>query len=411
LADPAPALPVSADDVRRAAAAIEGAVVRTPSARSETLSEITGAEVTVKFENLQFTASYKERGARNRLLELGDAERARGVVTMSAGNYAQAVARHAGLLGVRATIVMPEATPTVKAARTAALGATVVRQGASLAESQAEARRLAERDGMVLLSPYDDAEVIAGQGTVALELLEDHPDLEVLVLPVGGGGLLAGCAVIARDLAPGIEIVGVQTERYPSMVNALRGEHRPCGGPTIADGIAVATAGELTSAIAAALVDDVFAVPESRIEEAVGLYLEIEKVVAEGAGATALAGLLDAPERFRGRRVGIVLSGGNIDLRLLASVVMRGMVRTGRLGTLRVQIPDRPGSLARLSQIIGERGGNIVEIRHHRWFLDVSSLAAEVEVTIETAEQQVFRGIVAALRASQLQVEVVDEVS
>ena len=395
---------VTSADVERAAAAIEGAVVRTPAPLSQTLSDITGADVVVKFENLQFTASYKERGALYRLLTLGDEAVERGVVTMSAGNFAQGVAHHAARLGVGATIVMPAGTPSMKVSRTTALGAEVVLHGATLDESRAHADRLAGERGSVLLSPFDDPAVIAGQGTVAVELLDEHPDLGCVVVPVGGGGLLAGMSLAMRDRAPHVEVVGVQSERYPSMVNALRGTNLPCGGFTIAEGIAVTEAGRLTSAILTELAVDVVTVTEDHLEEAVVLYLEIEKVVAEGAGAAPLAALLEHADRFRGRRVGIVLSGGNIDLRLLASVIMRGMVRTGRLSTLRVDLPDEAGALGRLTTLIGEGGANIVEVRHVRNELAVHSRSAGVEVSVETPDAGRLRDLVSRLQEAGYEV-------
>ncbi|MGH9187698.1 MAG: pyridoxal-phosphate dependent enzyme, partial [Acidimicrobiales bacterium] len=303
------ALPVTIDDVRAAAAAIEGAILRTPSARSHTLSEVLGATVIVKFENMQFTASYKERGALNRLLHLDERQRAGGVVAVSAGNHAQAVAHHSARLGINAVIVMPQATPFVKVARTRHLGAEVVLHGETIADSMARAQRLVA-EGRTFVHPYDDPHVIAGQGTVALELLADHPDLDMLAVPVGGGGLISGMAVVARTLAPSIEIVGAQTEQYPSMVNAIAGhadEPLP-GGPTMAEGIAVPAAGQLTREIVAALVDEVVTVPEHAIEDGVNLFIEIEKVVSEGAGAAGLAALIAHRERFAGRTVGVVLT-------------------------------------------------------------------------------------------------------
>jgi threonine dehydratase len=401
-------LPVEPADVRRAATAIGDRVVRTPSAVSRTLSAITGATVAVKFENLQFTASYKERGALNRLLALDAGARSRGVVAASAGNFAQAVAFHASAEGVPATIVMPVGTPTVKATRTEELGAAVVMQGDDFDRAQAFARRLAEHDGLVYLSPYDDVDVIAGQGTVALEFLDDLPDLDTLLVPVGGGGLLAGMAVAARDLRPDIELVGVQAETYASMVAALRGQEPRCGGTTIADGIAVKEPGRITKVVIEALCDDVVTVPESRIEEAVCLYLEVEKVVAEGAAAAGLAALLEYPERFRGRRVGLVLTGGNIDLRLLASVIMRGLVRSERMACIRVGVPDTPGALGLLTAVIGNHGGNIVDLSHRRMLLGVSSRAVAVDVTVETRDAHSLNELLDGLHAAGYDAATID---
>ena len=325
-------LPVSIDDVRAAAVAIEGAVLRTPTTRSRTLSAITGADVWVKFENFQYTASFKERGARNRLLALDAHQRRTGVVAMSAGNHAQAVAHHATLLGVPATIVMPESTPANKISRTEDNGARVVVEGATLEDSGRVAERMAAEQGLAMIPPYDDPHVIAGQGTCMLELLEDAPDLDAVVVPVGGGGLFAGCCVAARAVAPDVELIGVQSELYPEMMRATGrtvGEPPTRWGPTIAEGIAVKQPGVLTTEIIAALATDIVAVPERAIEEAVVWYLEVEKIVSEGAGAAPLAALLADRDRFAGRAVGLVLSGANIDLRLLSSVIMRGLARTG----------------------------------------------------------------------------------
>lgn len=392
-------LAVTAADVAAAARAIEGAVEHTPMKRSHTLSDITGAQVWVKFENFQFTASYKERGAVNRLLLTSPAERKRGVVAMSAGNHAQAVAHHATRLGIPATIVMPTWTPQVKVSRTAMLGARVVLEGNDLGESGVAARRLEQEEGLVFVAPYDDPAIIAGAGTVALEILDTVADLEVLVVPVGGGGLISGMAVAARDRRPDIEIVGVETERYPSMIAALTGADRRPGGTTIAEGIAVPQAGTLTLPIVRALVDDVVEVSEDAIEEAVNLFLEIEKVVAEGAGAAGLAALLQHPGRFAGKRTGLVLTGGNIDPRLLAQVLMRGLVRTGRLTRLRVEINDIPGALGLVSSIIGRAGGNIVEVAHQRLLPDISIRSAVLELAVETRDRAHADALAEALRA------------
>jgi threonine dehydratase len=377
-------LPVTADDVVAAAERLAGSIERTPSAHSRTLSQVLGCHVVVKFENLQFVASFKERGALNKLLQLDDGERAKGVVAMSAGNHAQAVAYHANRLGIDATIVMPTNTPFVKVQRTRELGATVVLRGDGLAEAEAEALRLAGDEGRTYVHPFDDPAVIAGQGTCALEMLADHPDLDALVVPVGGGGLLAGMAVAGRSLSPSIELVGVQTERYPSMAARLNNTDWPCGGSTIAEGIAVPRAGDLTSRIIAALGDDVVTVREESIEQAMNLLLEIEKVVAEGAGAA-------------GKKVGVVITGGNVDPRLLASVIMRGLIRSGRLTRLHVVVPDVPGSMGDVATILGRAGANIVEILHQRMFVDMSAKSAEIEVTIETLDKHHVDRVVAAL--------------
>jgi threonine dehydratase len=390
-------LAVSADDVRRAADAIRGRVVRTPTLRSATLSAILGADVWLKFENLQFTSSFKDRGALYRLLQLSEDEQRRGVVAMSAGNHAQGVAYHATRLGIPATIVMPKFTPNVKVHGTEALGARVVLHGDDIAEAKLLAHELEQSEGMVFVPPYDDPHIIAGQGTVALELLEDAPDLDVIVVPIGGGGLLAGMAVVARDLRPDIELIGVQSDLYPSMVDEVRHLELPVGGTTIAEGIAVPGAGRLTTPIIAALVDDLVLVTEDLIEDAINLLLDIEKTVAEGAGATALAAVLQEPERFAGRKVGLVITGGNIDPRILASVIMHGLVRSGRLSRIAVAVTDVPGSLAGIATVIGEQGGNIVEVAHQRMFSALSAKSTMIEVAMEARDRQHTERIVEVL--------------
>ena len=389
---------VTLDDVRAAAALIAGAVERTPSAHSQTLSMVLGTQVTVKFENLQFTAAFKERGALNKLLLLTESERACGVVAMSAGNHAQAVARHATRLGIDATIVMPAATPYVKVHRTEVLGARVVLLGDDLAQATTEAHRIAESEGRVFVHPYDDPAVIAGQGTVALELLEDHPELDALVVPTGGGGLLAGMSVVARALRPEMTIIGAQSDRWPSMLAATTGDDLPLGGPTIAEGIAVPVAGTITTRLVTQLVDRIVTVTDESVEEAINLLLEIEKVVVEGAGAAGIAALLEHPDLLPDRQVGVVLSGGNMDPRLLASVIMRGLVRSGRLTRLEIQIPDQPGVLGRITTIVGSVGANIVEIVHDRMFLDVPARSAELEVVLETYDHDHVQRVIEALR-------------
>ena len=384
-------LPVSIDDVRAAAVAIEGAVLRTPTTRSRTLSAITGADVWVKFENFQYTASFKERGARNRLLALDADQRRSGVVAMSAGNHAQAVAHHATLLGVPATIVMPESTPANKISRTEDNGARVVVEGATLEDAGRVAERMAAEQGLAMIPPYDDPHVIAGQGTCMLELLEDAPDLDAVVVPVGGGGLFAGSCVAARAVAPDVELIGVQSELYPEMMRATGrtvGEPPTRWGPTIAEGIAVKQPGVLTTEIIAALATDIVAVPERAIEEAVVWYLEVEKIVSEGAGAAPLAALLADRDRFAGRAVGLVLSGANIDLRLLSSVIMRGLARTGRLCRLVIDVPDAPGALGELTAAVGHAGGNIIDLWHHREFGMHSARVTEIELLIETRDAE-----------------------
>jgi threonine dehydratase len=371
-------------DVRRAAERIAGQLVRTPCLRSETLSEIAGADVVIKFENLQFTASFKERGALHKLLGLSAAERARGVVAMSAGNHAQAVARHAGRLGIRATLVMPRYTPTVKLEQTRRLGAEVVLHGDDLAAAGERADAIARDEGRVFVHPYDDDDVIAGQGTVALEMLEQHPDLAALVIPVGGGGLAAGCAVAAHGMAKGVAVYGVEAERFPSMRQALAGEPIACGRDTIAEGIAVKRPGVRTREILREHLREILLVGELDLEAAVLLYLEVEKTVAEGAGAAALAAVLRHRERFAGEKVGVVLSGGNIDGLVLASIIERGLARSARLVRVRVTVPDRPGALAEVTRLVAESGANVVEIAHERAFGRVALREAQVELVLAT---------------------------
>lgn len=359
--------------------------------RSHTLSAITGAEVWVKFENFQYTASFKERGARNRLLALDEDERRLGVVAMSAGNHAQAVAHHATLLSIPSTVVMPLATPATKISRTEDNGARVVVAGETLDDAKAIARTIAAEEGATFIPPYDDPMIIAGQGTCTLELLEDGPELDALVVPVGGGGLFAGACVASRAMSPGVELIGVQSELYPSMVEATgrsAPDPTPQWGPTIAEGIAVKSPGVLTTEIISALADDVVVVPERAIEEAVVRYLEIEKIVSEGAGAAPLAALLADPDRFAGRTVGLIHSGANIDLRLLSSVIMRGLARTGRLCRLVIDVPDTPGALGALTAAVGHAGGNIVDLWHHREFGMHSARVTEIELLIETRDQE-----------------------
>jgi threonine dehydratase len=371
---------VTRADVVAAAARIAGAVVRTPCLESRTLSELAGARVFVKFENLQFTASFKERGALNKLLQLTPTERARGVVAMSAGNHAQAVAYHASRLGVRATIVMPRYTPNVKVEHTRRFGAEVVLHGDDLSAANDRANALAAERGLSFVHPYDDAAVIAGQGTVALEMLAEQPDLDALVIPVGGGGLAAGCALAAENAL----VYGVETERFPSMKQALAGEGIVCGRDTIAEGIAVKRPGALTREILRARARDLLLVSEIDLEEAVLALLEIEKTVAEGAGAAALAAVLRHRALFAGKRVGVVLSGGNIDLLVLASIIERGLARSRRLVRLRILLPDRPGALADVTRILAETGANVIEISHERSFGRVPLKEAQVEFVVST---------------------------
>ncbi len=395
---------VTLADVRAAAQRIAGHVERTPSALSRTLSEILGVDVVLKQENLQFTAAFKERGAANRLALLDADERERGVLAVSAGNHAQAVAHHAARLGIDATIVMPATTPFVKVHRTQLLGARVVLAGDDLAAAFAAAERIVATENRILIHPYDDPAVIAGQGTVALELLEDHPDLGALVVPVGGGGLLAGIAVTAHALRPEVLLVGVQSDRFPSMLAAVAGEAPSVGGTTVADGIAVPQAGSITGPIIRTRVDLLRTVTDDEVETAMNLLLEVEKVVVEGAGAVGIAALLEPDDELRrqlqGRRVGVVLSGGNVDPRLLASVIMRGLLRTGRLARLVVDMADAPGSLGALTSALGRAGANIVELVHDRMLLDLSARAVEVEVVVETFDRPHLERVVGELVAA-----------
>ncbi|MGA7713673.1 MAG: threonine ammonia-lyase [Rhizomicrobium sp.] len=380
--------PVTIDDVRAAAKAIEGQVERTPTRLSRTLSEIAGCEVWLKFENLQFTASFKDRGALNKLLSLTAEERKRGVIAMSAGNHAQGVAYHAGRLGIPATIVMPEATPFNKVKHTKGFGARVVLDGTTLSDSFARAQTIAAEEDLVFVHPYDDLKVIAGQGTVALEMLADAPALEALVVPIGGGGLISGISIAARALSPAIEIYGVQTRAYPSMYDAVKGENLPCSGQTMAEGIAVKQPGALTTPVIRALVKDILLVGESDIEHAIAALLEIEKTVVEGAAAAAYAAVVANRALFAGRKVGIVLSGGNVDMRLLSNVIVREMSREGRIMSLVIEIVDMPGILARVSTLVGEAGGNILEVSHNRMMTDTSAKLADLGMTVEARDAE-----------------------
>jgi threonine dehydratase len=372
--------------VQAAAKAIAGAVERTPTHFSRTLSHMADCEIHLKFENLQFTASFKERGALNKLLSLSEAERARGVAAMSAGNHAQGVAYHAGRLGIPATIVMPEGTPFNKVKHTKDFGARVLIEGVTLAESFARARCIADAEGLTFIHPYDDPKVIAGQGTVALELLEAAPKVDTLVVPVGGGGLISGIAIAAKAINSDIEIYGVEAALYPSMYDAVKSERLPCGGQTIAEGIAVKEPGGLTCEIVRTLVKDVLLVREEEIERAIATLLEIEKTVVEGAGAAAYAAVAANPEIFRGRKVGIVLSGGNIDMRLLSNVILRELAREGRILSVVVEIEDRPGLLARIATLVGEAGGNILEVSHNRMMTDMPAKSADLGMVIEARD-------------------------
>jgi threonine dehydratase len=386
------------EEIREAAERIRGHVERTPCRRSRRLSEITGAEVWVKFENLHYTSSFKERGARNRLSQLSEDERRRGVVAASAGNHASALAWHGSRLGVPVTIVMPQGTPFVKIEKTQAYGAAVVLEGADFTEATAKAHALRDEKGYVFVSAFDDHGVMCGQGTCALEMLEDAPDLDTLVVPIGGGGLIAGMATAAKALKPEIRVIGVEAAMYPSFTARRRGEPPKCGGATIAEGIAIKAVGELTFAVADPLVDDVLVVDESDFEEAVSLFCTVEKTVAEGAGAGGLAAMLRHPERFKGRKVGLVLAGGNIDARLLSSVLNRELVREKRMVTYRILGDDRPGMLSAMAAVIGGLNGNIVDVVHNRLALDVPAKGAEFDILVETQDARHAERIGAALQ-------------
>ncbi|MES2635657.1 MAG: threonine ammonia-lyase [Pseudomonadota bacterium] len=391
--------------VRAAAQRLEGQVLDTPCVESRTLSQITGAQVFLKFENLQFTASFKERGACNKLVQLSDDEKARGVIAMSAGNHAQGVAYHAQRLGMKATIVMPRFTPGVKVERTRSFGPQVVLHGDTLDEARSHALELAARDNLTFVHPYDDEAIVAGQGTVGIEMLRAVPELDTIVVAVGGGGLIAGIAVAVKALKPGIEVIGVQTLRFPNMFNAVKHESLPQGGSTIAEGIAVGTPGKITQEIIEKLVDDLVLVDEGDIEQSIVMLLEIEKTLVEGAGAAGLAAMLKYPERFRGKRVGLVLGGGNIDPLLLAAILERGMVRAGRLARVRVSARDVPGSLARITAIVSEAGANIDEVHHQRAFTVLAAQNVEIELVIQTRGRDHILAVLDALHEGGFQAE------
>ena len=400
---------VSIKDIRDARRLLEGHIVATPQTHARVLSEIGGASLHVKFENLQFTASFKDRGALAKLASLDDRERALGVVAMSAGNHAQAVAYHARRLGIPATIVMPKSVPSVKLKNTRRFGARVLLSGETIDEAATAARRLARDENHVFVHPYDDDAIIAGQGTVALEMLESRPELEALVVPVGGGGLISGMAIAAKSIKPEIDVYGVEAAMFPSMFQSLRGLPIRAGGRTIADGIAVKTPGRLTRPIVAELVKDILLVTESQLERAVQHFLEIEKTVAEGSGAAALAAVLSHPETFAGRQVGIVLSGGNIDTRILALAIEHGLVREGRMARLRIQISDAPGTLARITDILGCADANIIEVQHQRTFCALPVRQAELQVVVETLDRDHIADIVARLTEAGFSVQQMDE--
>ena len=404
----APTLPISLTDVLAARDAIAGSVIRTPCLLSRTLSELTGAEVWIKFENLQFTAAYKERGALNKLLSLDPEQRARGVIAASAGNHAQGVAYHGKRLGIPVTIVMPRFTPIVKVKQTEGHGAHVVLHGETFEEASAEAYRLAELRKYVFVHPFDDPIVMAGQGTVVLEMLEEAPHIDTLIIPIGGGGLISGSAVVAKAHATPVEVVGVQAELYPSMWGKLRHEKVACDGDTLAEGIAVKTPGVLTFQVVEALVDEVLLVGERDLEHAVAMLLTIEKTVAEGAGAAGLAALLAHPRRFRGRVVGLVLCGGNIDTRLLANVLLRDLARAGRLARLRIRLKDRPGQLFEVARIFDQQQVNILEVYHQRVFTNLPAKGLITDIECETRDRDHLDRLVEALRAAGYDVRMVE---
>ena len=402
---------VTVADIEAARRTIAGQVLRTPMLPAPKLSALTGADVHVKYENLQVTNSFKDRGALNKLASLDAAARGRGVIAMSAGNHAQAVAYHAARLGIPATIVMPVTTPFVKVEATQAHGAEVVLDGESVAEAQVRAQTLAGERNLTFVHPYDDPLVIAGQGTIALEMLEDAHDLDMLVIPIGGGGLIAGNAIAARARSPAIEIIGVEAALYPSFWNALSGEDRPFGGPTLAEGIAVKNVGALTLPIVRALVTEIMLVDEAHLERAVNAYLTLQKTMAEGAGAAGLGAMLARPDRFRGRKVGLILCGGNIDPRILASVMVRELEREHRIVSFRLTIPDRPGVLGQIATRLGRLGANILEVEHRRLFLDVPAKGAKLDVTVETRDRPHAEEIFKALKAEGFQPVWIDTAS
>jgi threonine dehydratase len=397
--------PPTIDDIRAAAGRIDGAVIRSPMLVSRTLSEIIGAEVWLKFENLQFTAAYKERGALNKLLQLSPAERARGVIAASAGNHAQAVAYHAKRLGIPATIVMPESTPIVKVTQTEGHGAKVVLYGRIVDDAFAKARELALENGYVFVHAFDDPQIIAGAGTLGLEMLEDAPELDTIVVPIGGGGLMSGVSIAARAIKPDIELIGVEAELYPSMKCAIQHCQMPLGGDTLAEGIAVKQPGELTSRILGDLANDVMLVPERDLERAVAMLVGIEKTVVEGAGAAGLAAMLSDRDRFAGKKVATILCGGNIDTHLLANVLVRDLVRQGRIARLRVAAHDQPGALAAITAKVYEAGVNVIDIKHSRIFTRLPAKDTMIEVECEARDAASIDDVVSRLEAAGFTVE------
>jgi threonine dehydratase len=403
---PAPAQTPTAEDVAAAAKRIDGHVMRTPLVRAEKLSALTGADIWLKLECLQYTGAFKERGALNKLAQLSDDERKRGVIAASAGNHAQGVAFHARALGIAATVVMPVTTPDVKIRQTRELGAEVIRAGHSFDEARDHAYELELRRALVFVHPFDDADIIAGQGTLALEMLDDGPHYDAMVIPIGGGGLISGMALAVKDRRPDIEIIGVQTALFPSMVNALDGGERATGGDTLAEGIAVKEAGAITRQIVRAHVDDIVLVDERTLERALSMLMNEQKILVEGAGAAGLAAILSDQARFKGKTVGLVLCGGNIDARLLSMILMRDLARSGRLARLRVQLLDMPGQLVRVASIIAELEGNVIDVGHHRTYSDLPAKMTCMDVTIDTQGQDHLQRIIASLQAAGYEVEI-----
>lgn len=399
---------VTLESVRAAHARISDAIVRTPTMLSKTLSEMTGANVWLKFENLQFTAAFKERGALNKLLQLSDAEQKRGVIAASAGNHAQGVAYHGARLGIPVTIVMPQHTPTVKVQQTEGHGATVVLHGERFDDAQARACEIAEERGLVFVHPFDDADIASGQGTIAIEMLEDVPDLDLLCVPIGGGGLIAGVGVAAKAMKPDIELIGVEAELYPSTYSKMRGLKLPCEGDTLAEGIAVKEPGGLTLDIIREVVDDILLVGERDLERAVALLLQIEKTVVEGAGAAGLAAMLDHPAKFKDKNVGLILCGGNIDTRLLANVLLRDLARDGRLARLRIRLKDRPGALYHVAKVFDEQQVNIIEVYHQRVFTTLPAKGLITDIECETRDRAHLERLIDALERDGYEVSPVE---
>ena len=396
----------TAQDVRDAAVRIAGRVKRTPFLRAEKLSALTGADIWIKLENLQYTGAFKERGALNKLLTLTESEKRRGVIAASAGNHAQGLAYHASLLDIKATIVMPETTPDVKIRQTRDLGAEVVLAGMTYDDAADVADTMCRDRQLVKVPPFDDPAVMVGQGTIALEMIEDQPDIDVCVIPIGGGGLISGMALAYKDAAPQTRLLGVQSALFPSMANAIDQQDRPIGGDTLAEGIAVKEAGKITRRIVNKTVDDIILVEERPLERALSLLMSEQKLLVEGAGAAGLAAILDDPQRFKDRRVGLVLCGGNIDARLLSMILMRDLARSGRLARLRVSLRDMPGQLVRVASLIADAGGNVIDVGHHRTYSDLPAKMTCMDVTIDTQGQEHLDSIIAALRDDGYQVEI-----